>query len=232
MGGAFYDSVDCLQEAPPVVLVVVNLDDVVFLCVSNRHIHPVPTALEGRVDGEQALVAGVHRGPDVQVLGQAQLAVLDAVFVSQHRPSLFVIAIQVFGNVFIRHYRVFRCPFIVSVKQLEQVTEYLCAVASVDFLDDKEHFVVRIVPRCHIGLHKGLGDKLVGDSILLLFGKQVTKLDIFIDFYIIVFRNTCELKKFGNIDTHILSINIGVIFKAELLYSCNLSKILISIVTP
>lgn len=86
MGGVLYDSVDCLQEVPPVVLVIVNLNDVVFLCVSNRYIHPVPTAFEGGVDGEQALVAGVHSGPDVQVLGQAQLAVLDAVFVGQHRP--------------------------------------------------------------------------------------------------------------------------------------------------
>ena len=65
MDGAFYNSVDSLQEAPPVVLVVVNLNDVVFLCVSNRHIHPVPAALKGGVDRKQTLVAGVHRGPDV-----------------------------------------------------------------------------------------------------------------------------------------------------------------------
>ena len=72
MDGAFYNSVDCLQEAPPVVLVVVNLNDVVFLCVSNRYIYPVPTTLEGRVYGEERLVTRVHRGPNVEIVRQEQ----------------------------------------------------------------------------------------------------------------------------------------------------------------
>ena len=64
--------VDGCYKRPPIVQVAVHLYHpiqfrAVVVTLGNRHILPVPSALERGIDREQALVGGIHRGTDIEV---------------------------------------------------------------------------------------------------------------------------------------------------------------------
>ena len=62
--------VDGLHELPPIIYRTIDFDFVVFACILDWHIFPIPTTLEGAVNRKQTLVAGVHRCPDIEIVWQ------------------------------------------------------------------------------------------------------------------------------------------------------------------
>jgi len=123
-------------------------------------------ALERAVHREEALVGGVHRGEDVEVGRKLQLAVADA-FVSLSEDAA---GLKVIPQVFVRFDGVLGDVIPVPVQKLEEVAEYLGAVAAVDFLDDEIDVLVRIVPRLDICVRERLRHELVGQFAFFLDG--------------------------------------------------------------
>ena len=126
-----------------------------LIIIVNRHVLPTPATLECRVHREQALVAGVHRGDDAQVGRQTELAVLDALVVLRQ------MQLQILPQVVVSLDRILRITILVSIQQLEQVAKYLCAVATIDFLDNQIVRILQIAPRLNVSLRERLRCELI-----------------------------------------------------------------------
>ena len=64
--------INSLKEFPPIILSTVHFNHPVLTSITYWHIIPVPTALEGRIYREEALVAGIHGCPDIEVVRKQQ----------------------------------------------------------------------------------------------------------------------------------------------------------------
>ena len=64
--------INSLKEFPPIILSTIHFNHPFLTSITYWHIIPVPTALEGRIYREEALVAGIHGCPDIEVVRKQQ----------------------------------------------------------------------------------------------------------------------------------------------------------------
>ena len=96
----------------------------------------------------------------MEVGRQLQLAILDSLVSLAENAS----GLKIFAEVLVCIYRVFRHILVVPVEQLEYVSEYLGAVASIDFLDNEVNIIARKFPRFDLCVGECLRNELVSQN--------------------------------------------------------------------
>ena len=148
--------INSLKEFPPIILSTIHFNHPVLTSITYWHIIPVPTALEGRIYREERLVAGIHSCPNKEVVRKQQNVTSQhfgynvLATIKQSVNTLLILDFQSFKFFFeqflhvrISLDRIFRESFIATIEQLEEVSENLGAVASVNLFYNQE-FVHRL----------------------------------------------------------------------------------------
>ena len=135
-----------LERVIRVLVVIIDLD-----------VLHLPATLEGRVHREEALVGSVHRRVDIEVGRKGNLDIILQLGIVTKVLHQFLLSVD--GEL---GHTVF------TVQQLEEVSENLGAVATVDFLDDKVDWRLGIFLRSNVSVGENLRHELVVQLVVLL----------------------------------------------------------------